>query len=708
MSNLTCEDLLVNGRIIFSDNSTQTTSANPLFSKCAQIERNSVINSTSILNDNLIVNNSLHVGNQLTSNFINTNGIAFPSDLDENGVPFVQNAAFTSDLKRKLEDLDENAGGTDLSSIVPDIIEPSNKKVKVKNLEVQDSTNTNNCSLTINETTGDLEITANTGSVNVNERLNVSGPLHVSNNAHCHSLQIQNNDNSKNADISIDNDGNLNIVANHGTVNLSDSVIVNSNMLFNSTTPGNRALQASYYNFSNGNVGVTTVQSTGRIFSLGSTTFLDLFNIDSNLDNSSFQINLKRSGLQVTYINIGSNNLITMKATLNMDTTGTFMSQSSIISDNTNPNVFKATEIRMNIPTGSLISGLEIFDVNGGTETGRGLRFLPKAQAGNYIPNIVQQYDSLIVSRYRPTSTSQGLVIGLTDAGNTSMRFSSATSGTGQIALSAGDNSNGMTLTGSQINFSTGNKTSAMVLSDVTTTVGSDTFIDQTLTINSRIPKISLVRDVVNDGTPALSDGILSISEEGTYCKFLKTCQPDTVASMQFAIENASAAEITSLILTASRVAPQVPLDMTTVTGTLSSIHTGYQQIATATSGTLQTSSSSSTLTNLVSSISIDQPGVYSIDIAVELSSTGTATISDLVFGASFASASFSSLPTALIPSRYRNTNAFSLNSSIHFSTTCRFRKTSITAETIYVIGYTTFSSADIVRNVTQVVTKLM
>lgn len=151
MSNLTCEDLLVNGRIIFSDNSTQTTSANPLFSKCAQIERNPSTSSTSILNDSLVVNNSLSVGNQLTSNFINTNGIAFPSDLDQNGVPFVQNAAFNSDLKRKLEEID-------LSSIIPVIIEPLNKKVKVKNLEVQDTTNTNNCSLTINETTGNLVI----------------------------------------------------------------------------------------------------------------------------------------------------------------------------------------------------------------------------------------------------------------------------------------------------------------------------------------------------------------------------------------------------------------------------------------------------------------------------------------------------------------------------------------------------------------------
>ena len=128
MSNLTCEDIHVNGRIIFGDNTSQETSANPLFSKCAQIERNPSTSSTSILNDSLVVNNSLSVGNQLTSNFMNTNGLAFLQDLDPNGIPFVQNGAFSSILKQKI--IDAKNG---IDSVIPDIIDPPNKKIKLDN-----------------------------------------------------------------------------------------------------------------------------------------------------------------------------------------------------------------------------------------------------------------------------------------------------------------------------------------------------------------------------------------------------------------------------------------------------------------------------------------------------------------------------------------------------------------------------------------------
>jgi uncharacterized membrane protein YczE len=116
--NLEVSDLIVSGRIIFKDNTTQDTSSTPLFLKCSQLERNSTTGVTSFGNDSLNVNQSITVGNQLTSNFINSKGLAFIEDLDLNGLPAVQNAAFSSSLKTKLNDISA-------------IVDAPNKRIKL-------------------------------------------------------------------------------------------------------------------------------------------------------------------------------------------------------------------------------------------------------------------------------------------------------------------------------------------------------------------------------------------------------------------------------------------------------------------------------------------------------------------------------------------------------------------------------------------------
>ena len=135
MSVITCDELIVSNRIIFSDNTTQDTSASAISLKCANIERNVTGQTTSILSDSLVVNNNCSVGVELVTNTLKSNVISFLSDLDENGDPREQSKSFTSGLRDNIIEAAQK-----LNSIIPDIIDPPSKKMKLQdngyNIEV--------------------------------------------------------------------------------------------------------------------------------------------------------------------------------------------------------------------------------------------------------------------------------------------------------------------------------------------------------------------------------------------------------------------------------------------------------------------------------------------------------------------------------------------------------------------------------------------
>jgi len=134
MSTQTFNDVIITGRIIFNDNTTQDTSATAVINKCAKLERNADLNSLSLLQDKLIVNNSIETNNLITDNLRN-NSITFLNDLDNNGFPKIQNRCFDGEIINKI-----NNNKTILDSLIPDIIDPPNKKIK---LEILDNVNGN-------------------------------------------------------------------------------------------------------------------------------------------------------------------------------------------------------------------------------------------------------------------------------------------------------------------------------------------------------------------------------------------------------------------------------------------------------------------------------------------------------------------------------------------------------------------------------------
>lgn len=128
MTTLLCQDLVLSGRIIFADNTSQSTSAEDVALKCANIERNNSTATTTILSDSLIINRDLSIGNIINGNNVRTHGVTLLNDLDENGNPTLQTVSFTGAIRDRIQGL-----YTLMNAIYPNMIEPGEQRLRLAN-----------------------------------------------------------------------------------------------------------------------------------------------------------------------------------------------------------------------------------------------------------------------------------------------------------------------------------------------------------------------------------------------------------------------------------------------------------------------------------------------------------------------------------------------------------------------------------------------
>lgn len=126
MQNLTVNNLTVSGAITFSDNTTQHTSYASNVENTSGIFRDITSNITSFNIDDVIVEKNLNINQQLNTSTVRTNAVQFMNDLDVEGVPIIQTAGFSNNLKQKILE-----SSVQLQDIVPDILEPPLKKAKL-------------------------------------------------------------------------------------------------------------------------------------------------------------------------------------------------------------------------------------------------------------------------------------------------------------------------------------------------------------------------------------------------------------------------------------------------------------------------------------------------------------------------------------------------------------------------------------------------
>lgn len=122
----TIDELIVTGRIIFPDNTSQDTSSSKILSRCSNIVRDENLKTTSILNDDFVINKSCQIGNEMRVPLVKSKAIALMDDLDDEGNPQIQTQSFTTAIKSKIETL-KNA----VDELIPAIIDPPNKRARL-------------------------------------------------------------------------------------------------------------------------------------------------------------------------------------------------------------------------------------------------------------------------------------------------------------------------------------------------------------------------------------------------------------------------------------------------------------------------------------------------------------------------------------------------------------------------------------------------
>jgi hypothetical protein len=269
------------------------------------------------------------------------------------------------------------------------------------------------------------------GDASFNQDVSVAGTLTAGtlnfNDLSVNSLSVGSGDINMNSnDINnvrtITSDSNLNLNAGAS----SGGVRTNHQIVTSSTSFDKRQITTSYYNLCDGGSAITSIISTGRIFSLGAQSFFD-FTI---LNNSSINFLIKRAN--VNYTPLVMTDVSTFKTNIVQDVMGSSITQSALSSDTT-LNTLKNTQIVTNYGGPSANTALDIYDSGGS----RGVRIVPFAGNGNY-SNLTTLNDSVIVSRFRPPGGNIGLTIGLVDSTGTGIRFSSETSTKGRVQIRAG------------------------------------------------------------------------------------------------------------------------------------------------------------------------------------------------------------------------------------------------------------------------------
>ena len=237
-----------------------------------------------------------------------------------------------------------------------------------------------------------------------------------------------NNAGTNNIDMNNNDIENVDMIESNGYLNLNSTLGIRSNnpIVTNSTAFDKRQITTSYYNICDGGASQQNIVSTGRIFSLGTATYFDL----TLVNNSSFQILVKRANINYTPLII--TDVSTFKTSVVMDTTGSVINQSSIVSDNA-INTLKNTRVITNFGGPSATEAFDVYD----SSSGRGIRCIPNSPSASYL-DLTKLNDSVIASRFRPSGAEMGLTIGLTNSAGTGIRFSSMTPTKGQVEIGAG------------------------------------------------------------------------------------------------------------------------------------------------------------------------------------------------------------------------------------------------------------------------------
>lgn len=120
--NQSVKNLKVFEKIYFTDQVFLDQSNCNQINNISAFERNLNDGTTTLLNDDLVVNQNIQVTNTLKSDKVRLNSLLYQEDVDEDGNIREQKRAFTEDMRAKI-DL--------LQGVIPDIVDPTNKKIKL-------------------------------------------------------------------------------------------------------------------------------------------------------------------------------------------------------------------------------------------------------------------------------------------------------------------------------------------------------------------------------------------------------------------------------------------------------------------------------------------------------------------------------------------------------------------------------------------------
>jgi hypothetical protein len=168
--NKTFNDVTILGRIIFSDGKYFDQNNLSSLKNITSFERNEVAGTTSLLQDELIINQKITTNTHFEAPLAVIDSLIFRGDLNDEGLPNVQNKAFSELVRQRLENVKSV-----VDSIVPDIIEPAQKKLKVSHLDVDHESGAKTSVYITDDSYNDFVIAPSTGIVKITKPLDVGG-----------------------------------------------------------------------------------------------------------------------------------------------------------------------------------------------------------------------------------------------------------------------------------------------------------------------------------------------------------------------------------------------------------------------------------------------------------------------------------------------------------------------------------------------------
>lgn len=422
------QDLKVNGRIIFNDNTTQDTSASDVIHKCSKLERNTTTGTLNLLQDKLILNNEITTPLIRSDNF-RLQTLTFLNDLDENGFPTNQTQSFTNTFKDNLISAKQK-----IDDISPSIIDVPNKRIRLENFFVQNSGTppggTKNQNLI---ELGRYKIATETGT----EIFQIHQPTN--------SCFIQN----------LVNDGAINLLVRDsaGTNIFGLQLIAASGIRLNTNTT-----LASGFNFTcepsticnlrdtniTGNINQISGTSSLQDTSIANLNVTNSFTSLGNFSVNQGEINLLNIGVEGS-INLDDSANIRMLPSTDPNNLGGIITQDTTnggTSGTINPGASRQNQlIRTNIRqytnagnTGTLLPGLQVIDLADGSFKSQGLLVCPIITTGGYTP-LAQAGDTLITSNNNNTNP---ITIGARSSTAAGIRIVGNGTTSSQVVIGAG------------------------------------------------------------------------------------------------------------------------------------------------------------------------------------------------------------------------------------------------------------------------------